>query len=470
MILEDLFRQYTGSDPVRIDKLTGSGSSRVYCRLFSADGSSVIGTIGTNIVENEAFLYLDSHFLDKGLPVPKVLTVSTDRSAYLQEDLGDTSLYSMLDSAGSEQLLKKTLRLLPRLQFEGAKGLDFTRCYPVEAFDDRSVMWDLNYFKYCFLKVAGIEFDEALLEDDFERLTKELLSSAGTYGFMYRDFQSRNVMIRDGEPYFIDFQGGRRGPALYDLASFLWQARAGFNDEQRYRLAREYFNAAGAFADFGTESDFIQQLRFMALFRTIQVLGAYGFRGIIEQKPQFVVTIPKAIGNLTGLMGCLPAGRFPELQAVLTKVTGLDIGQRQSNEGRLTVEVNSFGFRKSGIPRDYTGNGGGFVFDCRAITNPGRYQEYVSMTGLDTPVINFLEENGEITQFLEHAKALIGASVEKYIKRGFSNLKVSFGCTGGQHRSVYSAQHVAEWLNETYGVAVELHHIEQNIHQKFQAR
>lgn len=473
MILDELFRQHFGQEPVVRSAITGSGSSRAYFRMEGPDGEKAIGTIGTNIAENDAFLYLDGHFRRLGLPVPQVLAVSADRMAYIQEDLGDTALLRLIDGEGFGDnvidLMRHTVALLPEFQYRGAEGLDFNRCFPVAAMDRRSVMWDLNYFKYSFLKAVGPEFDEPRLEDDMERFAGDVLDMADAPTFMYRDFQSRNVMINAGKPWFIDFQGGRRGPALYDLASFLWQAKAGIPDALRHELAEEYRRSASRFAEQGSEEAFFSRLHFMALFRTIQVLGAYGFRGIIQNKPHFISSIAPAVENLRRLLPEIDMARYPELSAALGGIASEGRFKGAESGPGLTVEINSFGFRKSGIPRDFTGNGGGFVFDCRAITNPGRIDRYKALTGLDAPVREFLESNGEILSFLSNAKELVGASVERYKSRGFSNLKVSFGCTGGQHRSVYSAQAMAEWINRTFGVAVELHHIEQNIHQSFPA-
>lgn len=474
MILEQLFEKATGMPAVVSDEITGSGSARRYYRLTAADGTSAIGTLGTDLEENRAFIYLARHFRDAGMPVPEVTAVSDDGMAYLQTDLGDTSLYDMLrrdaTSPVTEGLLRETVGRLPDIQFRGARGLDFSRCYPVAAMDHRSVMWDLNYFKYMFLKLSDVDFDEARLEDDLQEFARLVMSMAGSDTFMYRDFQSRNVMICNGSPWFIDFQGGRRGPVLYDLASFLWQARAGFSDSLRRELAGVYLESARRYRTMGSDREFAFNLYVMALFRTMQVLGAYGCRGVAQQKVRFIESIPRAVDNLRRLVEYLPSDRFPELCKALRKLGDIPAyAVRPPREG-LTVDVCSFGYRKSGIPRDFTGNGGGFVFDCRAITNPGRYAEFIPLTGLDAPVADFLERDGEVTEFLGHAKAVVGASVRRYIDRGFSNLKVSFGCTGGRHRSVYCAQHMAEWINATFGVRVELNHVERGLSRTFEAR
>jgi len=432
----------------------------------------MIGTVGTNKAENRAFFHLDRHFLEKGLNVPEIIAVTDDGMAYLQTDLGDVSLFRMLqkdrlDNDSLRGLLRETINRLPDIQFRGAEGLDFSYCYPVATTDSRSIMWDLNYFKYCFVKLSGIEFDEVGLENDFERLTSMLLEVDGPT-FMYRDFQSRNVMVHNGVPWFIDFQGGRRGPCLYDLASFLWQARAGFSDELRHELSMVYLDSVRRYRTFDTE-EFHCHLKLFALFRTMQVLGAYGLRGLHEQKQHFLESIPAAIVNLAELSDGLDQ-EFPALTDIISTVKALPQYAVHSKSDSLVVEVNSFGFKMSGIPADFTGNGGGYVFDCRAIANPGHYPEYMHLTGLDSKVIDFIEADGGVYEFLGHAKELVTGSVKKYIERGFTHLKVSFGCTGGRHRSVYCAQAMADYLNSELGVAVELHHREQHIDRYFPPR
>ena len=365
-----------------------------------------------------------------------------------------------------KELLRKTLRMLPRIQFAGADGLDFSVCYPQPEFNQRTILWDLNYFKYCFLKATGLEFQEDKLEDEFEHMAEILMRSASAT-FLYRDFQSRNVMIKNGEPYFIDFQGGRKGPFYYDVASFLWQAKANLPDSLRMELVSHYIDALREYKPVD-ETYFKSQLRHFVLFRTLQVLGAYGFRGYFEKKPHFIQSVPFAVENLRQLLkDDFP--EYPYLCQVLHNLTELKQFTDERKKRQLTVKVMSFAYKK-GIPEDPTGNGGGYVFDCRAVNNPGKYDRYKPYTGLDENVIRFLEEDGEITRFLEHVYALVDAHVQRYIERGFTNLSVCFGCTGGQHRSVYSAQHVAEHISRKFGVKVQLIHREQNIEQIFEAR
>lgn len=471
-VLIKLYESFVGTTPISIDELPSSGSNRRYFRL-KGDKRTLIGVIGTNPQENEAFLSFDEHFAGAGLPVPQVLIVSDDRMSYLQDDLGDTLLFNAIEkgrltrvfSPEERELLVKTIRLLPDFQFKGAQGLDFEKCYPASSFDRRSIMWDLNYFKYCFLKATGLEFDEDKLEDDFNRLADVLMESFDDESFMYRDFQSRNVMIKEGEPWFIDFQGGRRGPCYYDVASFLWQAKANFTDNFRKELIAEYIDSVQKYKPIKAE-DFIRILRHFVLFRVMQVLGAYGFRGYFEKKPHFMQSVPFAIANLRSLIEEQPFAEYPYLNEMLKRLVNLKQFTSDDQKRLLTVRVMSFAYKK-GIPNDPTGNGGGYVFDCRAVNNPGKYERYKPFTGLDRQVIEFLEDDGEILTFLEHCYALVDATVSRYIERGFTNLMVSFGCTGGQHRSVYSAQHMAEHLNKKFNVKVELIHREQNIEQLF---
>lgn len=469
--LKKLYTAYTGHEPESIEEMPASGSNRRYFRLKGTP--NLIGACGENIEENRAFLYMAEHFRRQGLPVPQVFIKSNDDIYYLQEDLGDTLLFNAIEKGrktgifneDEKQLLRKTLRLLPAVQFTGAEGMDFSYCYPQAEFNRRSILWDLNYFKYCFLKATGLDFQEDRLEDDFQKMADVLLCSSSAT-FMYRDFQSRNVLIKNGEPRFIDFQGGRKGPVYYDVASFLWQAKANYPDSLRQELLREYIDALRKYQPVD-EACFMTRLRHFVLFRTMQVLGAYGFRGYFEKKPHFIQSVPFAIENLRQLLH-EPYPEYPYLCRVLTELTELKQFTEDLQKRRLVVKVTSFAYKK-GIPEDSSGNGGGFVFDCRAVNNPGKYERYKPFTGLDEPVIRFLEDDGEIITFLKHVYALVNVSVERYMERGFTNLSVCFGCTGGQHRSVYSAQHLAEHLNRKFGIQVNLIHREQNIEQTFKA-
>lgn len=474
MIIDELnkiYHSYTGYQAEEINELPSSGSNRRYFRITGV--RALIGVSGTSQEENKAFIYMANHFRHKGLNVPEVYCWSDDKSFYLQEDLGDTLLFDAIEKGrkscvfdeSERQLLRKTISQLPSIQVTGAHEFDFSHCYPQPEFNQRSILWDLNYFKYCFLKATGMDFQENRLEDDFQKLSDVLLCNASDT-FLYRDFQSRNVMIKDGEPWFIDFQGGRKGPVYYDVASFLWQAKANFPEDLKHELLTEYISALNQHIPVN-KTHFLSQLRHFVLFRTLQVLGAYGFRGYFEKKPHFIQSVPYAIENLRQLLR-EDFPEYPYLCSVLRELTTLKQFSDDIQKRMLEIKIVSFAYKK-GIPNDPTGNGGGFIFDCRAINNPGKYERYNHFTGLDEPVIRFLEEDGEITRFLEHVHTIVDTSVKRYLDRGFTNLMVCFGCTGGQHRSVYSAQHLAEHLHNKFGVKVHLTHREQNIEQNFDA-
>ena len=455
-----------------------AGSNRQYSRTVDETGRSVVRVVGTCRAENHAFIYLAKHFRCKGLPVPEVYRVSEDEMEYTQEDLGDTLLFDYIRqgretgcfSEAEKDMLRRVVRLLAHVQTEGAEGIDWSVCYPVPAFDRQSVFWDLNYFKYCYLKATEEEFSEPALEADFHRLADALLACPET-GFMYRDFQSRNVMIRDGAPYLIDFQGGRRGPVLYDLVSFLWQAKANFPAALRQELIGEYEDERRLIATArgnGVQPFTQEQIGVFVLFRTLQVLGAYGFRGYFERKPHFLQSIPYALRNASELLELHPALRvaYPEISRVLQALAAAaattdDRREHAEQASEMTVTVYSFSFKK-GIPEDKSGNGGGYVFDCRSTHNPGRYDAYKHLTGRDKEVVDYLEHDGEILTFLESVYRLIDHHVERFVSRGFSHLQVAFGCTGGQHRSVYCADATARHLRERFpGIHVELIHREQ---------
>ena len=466
--LTELYKSKFSIEPTDFTPLTGSASNRRYYRL-SGDAGTCIGAIGVDILENKAFLAIVEHFHKKGINVPQVLAVSEDQSAYLQEDLGDAALFDMLVSARKsgegmnlvEELLCKTMAMLPKIQFEGAQGLDFSVCYPQPSFDRQMVMFDLNYFKYCFLKPSGLEFNEVLLQNDFEKLADALLED-DTDTFLYRDFNARNVMVKDGQPYFIDFQGGRRGPVYYDVASFVWHARAKYSQCQKDVMLDAYLSALSEYVTVDRDL-FNIRLRLFILFRLLQVLGAYGFRGLVEHKAKFATSIPDAIEQLGELVS-EGIGEYPYLAQVLGELAALPRFKHEArHEGVLEVKVYSFSFMK-GVPYDPSGNGGGYVFDCRSIHNPGRYEPYKKLTGRDEPVIRFLEDDGEVLGYLEHVYGIVDPHVETYSRRGFTNLMVSFGCTGGQHRSVYCAEHLAAHLVAKYPhIRVRLIHREQNM-------
>ncbi len=478
--------------------LSPSGSNRCYFRDTLSDGTQLIRVKGTCRAENQAFIYLTRHFAAKGLPVPEIVEVADDEMSYFQTDLGNTLLFDAIAhgrqtgtfSSDEYALLARTIRLLAHIQIDGAEGLDWQMCYPIPALDKRSILWDLNYWKYCFLKTRVETIDEPKLEDEFTHLADCLLRTP-YWGFMYRDFQSRNVMVWHDAPYFIDYQGGRRGALLYDLASFLWQAKAHFSSDLRQRLLSEYTDEAATLYQSHGEAfdttDFLSLLPHFVLFRTLQVLGAYGFRGGFEHKEHFLQSIPFAIENLQQLFVQHPTlqTEFPYLYALseqlekpieqATQFADTESDTESNAEAALLepqlpllVTIYSFSFKK-GIPEDPSGNGGGYVFDCRSTLNPGKYEQYKTLTGLDQPVIDFLERDGEILTFLSSVYPLVEHHAARFLERGFTHLQICFGCTGGQHRSVYCAEATARYLHEHFDNQVHIHliHREQHVEKDF---
>ena len=468
--LKDLYAGKYGCEPVSVVRLTGDGSNRVYYRLTGV--VSVIGVIGTSVEENRAFVALSKALGQAGVTAPAVVAVSDDEQCYLQEDLGDSALYASLSAARERgrfddkdiEMLCRVVSRLPRIQFETSKHFDFSLCYPTSDFNERTVMWDLNYFKYCFLKGVGIEFDESRLEDEFVLMADMLLSDNDNV-FLYRDFQSRNVMLKDAEPYFIDFQGGRRGPIYYDIASFIGQARAKYTEAAVDAMIEAYLDALAEYKSV-ERAHFMRMLQLFRVFRLLQNLGAYGYRGLFERKKAFVESIPAALAQLLQQLELLD-GEFPYIRSLIAQIACLPMFVREEAKG-LTVDVISFSYKR-GIPDDTSGNGGGFVFDCRAIHNPGRYEPYKKLTGMDAPVIEFLEKESNIAGFLEHAYALVDEMVDTYKRRGFTHIQVCCGCTGGQHRSVYSAEHIARHVADKFGVRVVVTHKMQGVHYVIEA-
>lgn len=462
-----LFENHFNEKAESVEMLPASGSYREYCRLTSAE-RTVIGAFNSDVKENTAFLSFTNHFRKNDLPVPEVYAVSADLKKYLLEDLGNITLFDFLSSTRekegfSENIIseyKKVLKVLPKIQIIAGKDLDYSVCYPRAAFDKTSMMWDLNYFKYYFLKLAKIQFDEQSLEDDFQAFSDYLLSADSNY-FLYRDFQSRNVMLKNNEVYFIDYQGGRRGALQYDLASLLYDGKADIPDSVRQQLFDFYVTELKKYIPVNNEG-FEAYYKGFVLIRIMQAMGAYGFRGFYEKKEHFLKSIPFALKNLEHLLEDvkLPV-KLPELFNVLHQLTHSEvlkeIGKTKSN---LTVTVSSFSY-KNGYPADVSGNGGGHVFDCRALNNPGRYPEFKNLTGKDLEVQEFLEQKSEIGIFLNAVKIIVEQSVKTYLERDFSHLSIGFGCTGGQHRSVYSAEKIAEYLRNNFPVNVVLNHREQ---------
>ncbi|MGB2590331.1 MAG: RNase adapter RapZ [Candidatus Acidiferrum sp.] len=466
-VLKSLFEQHFHAPVERIIPLQGElgGSGRKIIRL-SAGARSAIGILYNVREENAAFLSFSKHFRRHGLPVPEIYAEDLDHGAYLEEDLGDTTLFEFLSKNRTGATIapsvvdayRKVVAVLPRFQVEAARDLDYSVCYPISSFDRQSIAWDLNYFKYYFLRLAGIPFNEQSLEDDFSRLTDLLLSAPRDY-FLYRDFQSRNVMLRDGQPYFLDYQGGRKGALQYDVASLLYDAKADLPPELRQQFLYDYLRALANYIPVDREA-FLRYYYAYVYVRIMQALGAYGFRGFYERKAHFLQSVPYALKNLRWLLhhAELPIA-LPSLMAAFQGMLASEkLQSLASDADNLVVRVFSFSFHQ-GLPQDETGNGGGFVFDGRSLPNPGREERFKSLTGQDAPVIDYLNQQESVHQFLASVLSLVDASIASYQSRGFKNLMVSFGCTGGQHRSVYLAEQLAKRLRNRPGIDVRLRHI-----------
>ena len=467
-VLKKLFEQHFSSPVVRIQPLQDhlGGSGRRIIRLAGERRLSAIGILYDVHEENVAFLEFSRHFRRHGLPVPEIYAEDLSLGAYLEEDLGDTTLFGFLSKTRvggtiapeAVEAYRKVVAVLPRFQIEAGRDLNYKVCYPRDSFDGQSMAWDLNYFKYYFLKLAGIPFNEQALEDDFGRLTTFLLSADRDY-FLYRDFQSRNVMLREGQPFFLDYQGGRKGALQYDLASLLYDAKADLPPELRQQLLDHYLASLAGFVEL-QPGVFMHHYYAYVYVRIMQAMGAYGFRGFYERKPHFLQSVPYALNNVRWLLHNveLPV-QLPTLMATFKSLLTSDTLQSVSSEtGNITVRIVSFSFHQ-GMPKDDTGHGGGFIFDVRSLPNPGRQERFRNLTGKDAPVMNYLLQQESVHQFLANVMSLVDASVGNYQTRGFKSLTVSFGCTGGQHRSVYLAEQLAKHLAGRNGVEVVVKHL-----------
>ena len=465
-VLKRLFEQHFHSPPERVLPLQGQlgGSGRVIVRLAGA-GHDAIGILYSVREENIAFLEFSHHFRRHGLTVPEIYADDLNQGAYLEEDLGDTTLFEFLSDNRSGDTVapqvveayRKVIAVLPRFQVEAGRDLNYKVCYPRASFDRQSIAWDLNYFKYYFLRLAGIPFNEQALEVDFTRLTKFLLGADHDY-FLYRDFQSRNIMLRDSQPWFLDYQGGRKGALQYDIASLLYDGKADLPPALRQQLLDHYLDCLAGFISLKRDA-FMEHYYAFVYVRILQALGAYGFRGFYEHKAHFLQSVPYALKNLRWLAEHvkLPIA-LPALLDALERMSSSEkLQQSAAPAAGLVVHIFSFSFHHS-MPTDESGNGGGFVFDARSLPNPGREEQFRSLTGCDAAVIDYLNAQPSVHEFLSHATSLVDASVTTYRQRGFSSLMVSFGCTGGQHRSVYLAEQLAKHLRGTNGVEVVLRH------------
>lgn len=470
--IEELFTDHFAVDPVSVREIGADGSNRTYIRLTGPAGERAVGAIGPDAEENRAFWSFTRTLRGAGFPVPELFAVDEAAGVWLEEDLGDTTLFDALEEARDREdvvagdhdpgapdvagefpssmvpVYRRVLALLPRLQVEGGRILDFGVAYPRAAFDEQSIRWDLNYFKYHFLKLAHVEFNEQRLEDDFDALTAFLLDT-DTSHFLYRDFQSRNVMLREGEPWLIDYQGGRRGALHYDPASLLYDAKAAIPEPLRDALLEHYLDALDDVVEVDRDA-FRHRYRGYVVVRLLQAMGAYGYRGFHEGKPRFLQSVPHAARNLEALLDRGLPVSMAEVEAVFRRIIDRFIDWEPGRgDGELTVRVTSFSYRR-GYPRDPDPHGGGFVFDCRALPNPGRQDAHRAESGLDDGTAAFLDQRDETRHFWNGVRQLVDAQVEEYLRRGFTSLAVSFGCTGGQHRSVYMAERLAAHLREAY--------------------
>ena len=475
-IVEDIRKLFLSSvkhPVVSIEKLPQSGSDRSYFRIYS-DTASYIAAYGRNVKENNTFIYFTNHFRSTGCPVPEIIAINEAVTIYIQQDFGDVSLLNLLESQGHTNeafgLFQSSLRQLAHLQISGDHSLDYSHCITSREFGKQAILSDLLYFKYYFLDTLQIPYDKEQLLENFETLSGFLMKADHKY-FMFRDFQSRNIMISEGKVNFIDYQGGMKGALQYDVASLLWQAKAELSDEWKKSLLNFYIDCVEErLGNAVNREEFIAQYNGYVLIRLLQVLGAYGFRGLFERKAHFLTSIPLALKNLRSFFTQSNLGiTLPEFERILRLIVDDEIISRfsplQANaETPLVVRINSFSFKK-GMPADKSGNGGGFIFDCRGLLNPGRFHEYKSLTGRDKPVKDFLEQRTKMPDFLNGVYSLVDISVEDYIKRGFEHLQISFGCTGGQHRSVYAADSLARHLKNKFHVSLEVAHIEQEAKQ-----
>ena len=463
--LKQLYQNYSGKVNIRMERITGSASNRKYFRLSDKENTA-IGVIGEDTHENLAFLTFTNHFRKYGLNVPEVLISDEANGIYILQDLGDRSLYNLISGTNEGKFkhselisyYQKVIDDLIRFQVVAGKDIDYSVCFPRDRFDRQSMQWDLNYFKYYYLKLAYIPFHEQALENDFKTLIDFLALAESDY-FMYRDFQARNIMIFEDQPWYIDYQGGRKGPLQYDVASLLFQAKADLPYRFREQMLEYYLSQLKNYALVDRNS-FIPLYYGFVLIRTLQVLGAYGYRGYFEKKTHFVESIGYALDNLEWLLKNVAFSlEIPELTKCMEDMIRHGrMRKKKSGSENLIVEIRSFSYLQQGIPRDKSGHGGGFVFDCRSLPNPGRLEEFRNLSGLDQSVKNLLGSYEEVDKFIENVFRVICQSVDKYIERGFNHLSVDFGCTGGQHRSVYVAERIYEKLKNKYNIRLIIDH------------
>jgi len=471
--VEELFNRWSNTKAESIVPMPESGSYRRYFRICSSKGS-VMGVYNNDLLENQAFIYLNRQLRLTGSRVPEVFAEDLQKQVYLEKDLGDVTLFDYLadirKGSDPEEKIRKVYRqvidAMPGLQIQSTSGIDYSHCYPRAEFDIQSMMWDMNYFKYCLLKPLKIGFYEQDLEDDFTKIVQWLIK-AERNSFMFRDFQSRNIMLHQDDPYFIDFQGGRKGPLQYDLSSLLFEAKTRHSDEMRQELLDYYLAVFTKTFSWFRPDEFLEYYYGFVYLRLMQAMGAYGFRGYIERKPLFLQSLPFAVKTLSWLIQHKPLPlNLVSLPGVFEKLINLPkIREYEIRHDTFTVTINSFSY-KNGIPQDNTDNGGGFVFDCRALNNPGKYDEFKDLTGRDLPVIEFLESKADVMDFFMHTLHLVEQAVNVYLGRGFTSLMVNYGCTGGHHRSVYMAERLSAYLKNKYAINLVVMHLELEKNQK----
>lgn len=461
--IEELFRKTYGEMPDSFTPIAPHGSSRMYYRLENAN-HRVVAAYNADKKENRAFVDFAKQLRLRGVNVPEITAENLEEGIYLQEDLGDLTLFDFIQTASAEEIrqtYKRIVRQLPCLQITATKGFDYTNAYPRSRFDAQSIQWDLNYFKYYFLKLADTVFSEEELEKDFNSLKQYLLDTDTSF-FLYRDFQSRNIMLKEGEIFFIDFQGARQGALQYDLASLLYDAKANLSEKLRTELLHTYTEELKKHINFD-EQEFTDRFYAYVYIRIMQAMGSYGYRGWFQQKKHFLQSIPFALDNLSQLQNAKRLKpHLPCLDRIFNQmICNEKLRQLGRDAYKLRLDIKSFSYKK-GYPHDVSGNGGGYIFDCRCLPNPGRYEQYKQMTGKDAEVIAFLEKEEEIEEFYASAKNLVLQSIKRYKQRRFTNLCIYFGCTGGRHRSVYMAQRLANELQKDEELDVQVCHVEQN--------
>ncbi|HRO42868.1 MAG TPA: RNase adapter RapZ [Flavipsychrobacter sp.] len=467
--LEKLFEEHFGSAPDNIELLPVSGSDRRYYRLKN-EKHSVIGTYNAHTAENNTYFYFTQLFKKHEIHSPEIYKISKDKKFYLQQDLGKTSLFDQLMKEGFtdgvRQNFHKALEQLAKVHWIAGREANFDQCFSTKQFDEKAIMADLYYFKYYFADLQKIHYNKSLLMDEMEQLSREL-GRIQPQTLMYRDFQSRNIMLHDGKTFLIDFQGAMQGPAQYDLASLLWQAKAQLPEPWKEDLLNGYITSINALPiSRMDEIHFRKGYAQFVLLRLLQVLGAYGFRGLMERKPHFISSIAPALKNLELFLSQhpqLPA--YPELRSLLERLCSKEMQAyyaqpERKPDAKLKITINSFAY-KNGIPKDKSTHGGGYVFDCRGILNPGRYAAYKHLTGHDATVQDFLKQETRMQDFLAHVYGLVSINVEDYMIRGFEHLSISFGCTGGQHRSVFAAEQLAAYISNRYNVPVTITHLNE---------